>query len=117
MKRKLTCIRCPLGCTMEAETEGESIISISGNRCKRGIEYAEKELFNPERIVTTTVSADDLQTKFLPVRTDRPVPRERVFEVLSEASAITARPPLRRGDVLIPSVAGTEANLIASKSL
>ncbi|MFP4442803.1 MAG: DUF1667 domain-containing protein [Spirochaetia bacterium] len=117
MKRKLTCIRCPLGCSMEAEKNENELISLSGNKCKRGQEYARQELFNPERIVTTTVAAEHETITHIPVRTDKPVPRDLVFQVLSEVSAITVKPPLKRGSVIVPSVAGTNANVITSRPL
>lgn len=54
-KRTLTCIGCPLGCTVEVTTENGQILSVTGNTCKRGEDYARKEVTNPTRIVTTTV--------------------------------------------------------------
>ncbi len=53
-KRTLTCIGCPLGCTVEVTTENGQILSVTGNTCKRGEDYARKEVTNPTRIVTTT---------------------------------------------------------------
>ena len=35
-KRTLTCIGCPLGCTVEVTTENGQILSVTGNTCKRG---------------------------------------------------------------------------------
>lgn len=117
MKRKLTCIRCPLGCSMAAEKSETELISLSGNRCKRGQEYAQQELFSPERIVTTTVAAEHEKITHIPVRTDKPIPRDLVFQVLSELTSISVKPPLKRGSVIIPSVAGTSANIITSRPL
>ena len=39
--RILTCIGCPLGCTLTAVPNGEGY-DISGYTCKRGLEYAQK---------------------------------------------------------------------------
>ena len=37
MERKtLTCICCPIGCTIEAELEGNHVLSVRGNSCPRG---------------------------------------------------------------------------------
>lgn len=54
-KRELTCIGCPLGCAVTVEMEGTEILSVTGNTCKRGEEYARKEVTNPTRIVTSIV--------------------------------------------------------------
>ena len=45
-KRELTCIGCPLGCAVTVEMEGGEILKITGNTCKRGEEYARKEVTN-----------------------------------------------------------------------
>ena len=43
-KRELVCIRCPLGCMLSVQMEGDKVVSVSGNTCPRGKEYAEKRL-------------------------------------------------------------------------
>ena len=42
-KRILTCIGCPLGCSLTAVPAADGF-EISGYTCKRGLEYAKKEL-------------------------------------------------------------------------
>ena len=54
-KRELICIGCPMGCPLTVEMNGKEVVSVSGNTCKRGATYAEKEVTNPTRIVTSTV--------------------------------------------------------------
>ena len=39
-KRNLTCIGCPMGCALLVEMDGKEIISVTGNTCKKGAEYA-----------------------------------------------------------------------------
>ena len=34
--RTLTCIGCPLGCTLKAELEGNTVRSVTGNTCPNG---------------------------------------------------------------------------------
>ena len=51
-KRELTCIGCPLGCAITVTLEGKDVKDIAGFTCKRGKEYARKEVTNPTRIVT-----------------------------------------------------------------
>ena len=43
MKKTLTCIICPRGCTLEA-TQTENGLSITGNACPKGEKYATDEL-------------------------------------------------------------------------
>ena len=54
-KRELTCIGCPLGCAITVTLEGSEVKEVVGFTCKRGKEYACKEVTNPTRIVTSTV--------------------------------------------------------------
>ena len=41
MKRKLTCIECPIGCEIAVELEDGKVVSLTGNGCPRGKVYAE----------------------------------------------------------------------------
>ena len=43
MIRTLTCIECPVGCEITAETENGEVKSVRGNSCPRGRMYAEFE--------------------------------------------------------------------------
>ena len=54
-KRELTCIGCPLGCSITVTLENGEIRDVTGYTCKRGHDYARKEVTNPTRIVTSTV--------------------------------------------------------------
>ena len=68
MKRNLTCIVCPIGCTLEVELIDGKVVSVKGNTCPRGEKYAISECTNPERMVTTTIRCEN--GKVLPVKTD-----------------------------------------------
>ncbi len=36
MEKKLTCIECPLGCSLKIDVENSKVITISGNKCPKG---------------------------------------------------------------------------------
>ena len=40
---ELTCIRCPMGCAIHVEMENGQVVSVTGNTCPRGAEYAKSE--------------------------------------------------------------------------
>ena len=62
--RELTCISCPMGCLMTVSVEkGE--IKVTGNTCKRGEIYAKKEVTDPRRVVTSSVSVKNGELIFL----------------------------------------------------
>ena len=68
-KRNLTCIGCPMGCALLVEMDGKEIISVTGNTCKKGAEYAVKEVTDPTRIVTTTVRVKNGSMPVVSVKT------------------------------------------------
>ena len=102
MQRELTCIVCPMGCSLVVELEDGKVKSVSGNTCKRGEEYANNECTNPMRTVTTTVKCDDGTP--LPVKTEKPIPKEKIFECMKIINNSTAHLPISVGDVIIEDV-------------
>lgn len=117
MERKyLTCIGCPLGCALTAvqSTEGWDI---SGYTCKRGLEYAQKELTRPERTVTSTVRVSGGKANVVSVRTATDIPKDAIFAVMEAINAIVAPAPIAIGDVICPDIAGTGVALTATKAV
>jgi len=117
MSVTLICIVCPVGCELTVSHDDERIIEVRGARCGRGGEYAEREVFHPERIVTTTVRIRRASVPLVPVRTSRAIARNRTFEVLEQASQLWCTAPVRAGQVLSTDIAGTGADLVATRAL
>ena len=72
MIRELTCIECPTGCVVRVTVEAGCAVSVEGNGCRRGRDYAVAEVEHPARMLTTTVPALGLSLRMIPVRTARP---------------------------------------------
>ncbi|MEI6157415.1 MAG: DUF1667 domain-containing protein, partial [Atribacterota bacterium] len=72
--KQLICTACPMGCTLEAEKEGD-LIQVKGGRCQRGGKYAQDEITNPRRVMTTTCVMDGGELRRLPIRTTKPFPK------------------------------------------
>ncbi|MBQ8250150.1 MAG: DUF1667 domain-containing protein [Clostridia bacterium] len=106
MKRTLTCIVCPLGCTLEVELDKGNVISVSGNTCVRGKEYAVTECISPMRTVTSTVKCDD--GRLVAVKTSRPIPKEKMFDCVKIINNSLAHLPIGIGDVIIKDVYGSD---------
>ncbi|MGB4338693.1 MAG: DUF1667 domain-containing protein [Bacillota bacterium] len=115
--RELTCIVCPVGCRLRAVLEDGQVVSVEGNTCKRGAQYALDELCAPKRTVTTTVRVVGGFLPLVPVRTAAPVPKERIAEVLEAARQVCLEAPVESGQIVIADVAGTGVDLIASRSM
>ena len=54
-EKDITCIVCPIGCKILVKIDGTQLEIVEGNKCKRGIEYAKNEVFDPRRMLTTSV--------------------------------------------------------------
>ena len=111
MTRNLTCIVCPLGCNMIVSTDGDTI-TVTGNTCPRGAEYAKTEMTNPMRSVTSTICCDD--GTVVSVKTDRPIPKENIMECMKIINKCNPCLPISVGDVIIKDVFG--ANIVATSN-
>ena len=116
-KRELTCIGCPLGCAVTVEMEGTEILRVTGNTCKRGEEYARKEVTNPTRIVTSTVRVNGGIYPMANVKTASDIPKGRIFDCVNALKDITVNAPLKIGDVVLSDVAGTGVDIIAARNV
>lgn len=100
-KRNMTCIVCPVGCSMEVCINNDGIVTeVSGNTCVRGEKYAVAEITNPVRTLTTTVRLEGAAELFLPVKTAFPISKGRLFDAMAVIRALTAKAPVKLGDVL-----------------
>lgn len=125
MKTELICITCPLGCHLDVERLDETTLAVSGNRCPRGVKYANEELLAPKRVVSATArivrqtgreaSLDEISR--LPVRTTGAYPKEGVPELLKAVYALALEPPIKRGDVLIGNYRGSGIDVIAARTV
>lgn len=117
MIKKLTCIECPKGCALTVNVENCRVTEVSGNECPRGQVYAESEIENPVRILTSTAPAIGLSLKMLPVRTDKPIPKHRMEEAAREIKKIRIRKPLRAGDIIVKNFLGLGVSLKAARGI
>ena len=108
----VTCTLCPNGCQIRFDGE-----KYEGNRCPRGVKFAEEERISPKRMVTTTVKTED--GRLLPVRTDRAVPKGSVRDVIKSLNKMIVRTPVKCGDIILrfTDASGETAAVIASSDM
>lgn len=116
MIKDLICIECPKGCVLSVDIENCRVVKVMGNQCPKGEEYAVSEIEDPRRILTTTVLTENLSLKMLPVRTDGPIPKNRIFEAINEIRKIKVNKTFHTGDVVIKNLLGMGVNLIATRN-
>ncbi len=97
MRTNMTCIYCPIGCTLEVEVDNGEV-RVKGNRCPRGCDYARQELLEPKRVLFTVLRVDTEDYRVAAVRSTEPVPKDRMSEILRELSRVRVPPDARVGD-------------------
>ena len=117
MMKKITCIECPKGCGLSVDIENCRVISVSGEKCPRGKEYAIIEVENPTRVLTSTVVALGLSVRMIPVRTDSSIPKAMLLKAMAEIKKIKITKPIRAGDVIARDLLHLGANLIATRDV
>lgn len=91
--------------------------AVSGNGCRNGRAYALQQLRSPLRRVTGEVRLRGAAVDRCPVKTDRPVPEERLEEIGAALRSLEAEAPVFVSQVLVRDLCGTGANLVACASL
>ena len=117
MRKTYTCILCPNGCEIEVRFELSEILSVSGNKCPKGKEYAEQETKNPLRGLTSSVLVEGGELPLCSVRLTAPIPKGRIFDVMKEIRKCRVAAPVRAGQVLLPDVLGLGSHVIATRDV
>lgn len=116
-KRTLTCIGCPLGCAVTVELDNGEIINVTGNTCKRGDDYARKEVTHPMRVVTSTIRVTGGELPVVSVKTEQDIPKEKIMDIMNSLADISVPAPVHIGDIILENVAQTGVNIIATKDV
>ncbi len=114
MKRELTCIICPRGCALQVEINGEEV-KVEGNACPKGAVYGHDECLHPTRTVTSIVRVANREDTMVSVKTEAPIPKEHIFDLMQIIRQTTVQAPIAIGDVVCDDVYGTK--VIATKSI
>jgi CxxC motif-containing protein len=112
---EIVCIVCPKGCHLKVDPAHD--YAVTGNSCKRGEQYGKAELSAPQRVLTSTVRLSGAELPRLPVKTDRPVPKEKIIEVMRTLEGLEVKAPVKAGDAVVKDVCGTGANFVACRAL
>ncbi len=116
--RNLICIICPMGCNLSVDiSEDGSVKGVSGNNCNRGITYAEREITNPTRTLTTTVPIIGGIHPVIPVRTNGEIPKRLIPEVMKLLENVHLHAPVKCGEVVIRNVLNTGVDIVTSRSM
>ncbi|MCL2801165.1 MAG: DUF1667 domain-containing protein [Treponema sp.] len=105
----LTCIVCPIGCALAVES-----MSVTGNKCARGKDYALEEITAPKRTVTATASCSKGR---VPVKTSSPCPKEKISALLKDIYKTQVELPVKTGDVIISNWNEANIDIVAARTI
>lgn len=111
--KEFVCIVCPRGCHLKIDDSN----NVTGNFCPRGAKYAVQESTNPTRVVTSTVRLANSIYPRVPVKTDKPIPKDKIFDVMKEINKITMIAPVKIGDIALENVLGLDVNIVITKDI
>lgn len=115
-EKNFTCILCPAGCSITAE-EMQSGLKISGNLCPRGYVYVQEEMTNPKRNITSSVLVHGGNWPLASVRTEKPVPKHLIMDVMNEIKKIAINAPVSAGDVVAEDLLGQGIRIVATRNV
>ncbi|MFW5955824.1 MAG: DUF1667 domain-containing protein [Halorhabdus sp.] len=114
---EMTCVACPMGCDLTLEVEDGEILSIEGNACPKGLDYAKEEYRNPTRILPTTARVTGGVLPLVPVKSAEPLPKPKLEEAMREIATVEVEAPVELGDVIVENVVGTGVDIVATRDL
>lgn len=111
--KEMICIVCPVGCHLTIDSQ----MNVFNNKCKRGEIYAKKELTNPTRVVTSTVRINSTIQRRVPVKTVEPIPKEKIFALMTLLQEVSLKVPVQRGDIILNNVLDTGIDVVSTMHL
>ena len=119
---------CPMGCEMTVMLENGKFAGVTGNSCPRGAKYAETEVTDPRRMLTTTVRIKGGLLPLLPVVSAEVLPKGKVADCAAylrnvtveapvQAGDVIVEAPVKAGDVIVPDILGLGVDIVASRDM
>lgn len=112
---QITCILCPIGCNIRINKNKNKIIE--GVKCDKGMEYAKNEMLNPMRILTTSIIVINGIMPLVSVKTSKPIPKNKIFEIIKIIKKVKVNAPIQIGDIIIKNILETGSDIIATKTV
>ena len=117
MVKEIICTVCPRGCHITVDGDNNKVNSVKGEGCKRGLDYATAEFIAPVRILTTLVKINGKENELLPVRSNKPLLKEKLFDCMAEIKKVSVNLPVKMHDVIVKDICGTGVDIVATKHL
>jgi CxxC motif-containing protein len=116
MAKEIICLGCPNGCHLECTKKRGGEVEVEGAQCERGIDYGREEMLEPKRVVTAVVRTNSDAVPFVPIKTDKPLLRPLIPELLKTIYSRPVALPVHMGDTLIENFEDTGVNVVFTRS-
>ena len=113
MNREFTCIVCPRGCHITVD----EYLNVSGNFCPRGKDYVLSEITCPTRIVTSTIRVTNRMMCVVSVKTTKPIPKDKIFDLMEHINTLSVDAPTHIGDVISDHPLGLDTQIVITKNI
>ncbi len=117
MPEEVTCIMCPLGCSVEVQIDGQEVSVTKGCRCKEGMKFVKMEAIFQGRILTTTMKTDIPEIPLLPVRSNKEIPKDKLMDCMDEISRQKVSGALNVGQPVIKNILGLKVDIVACRTI
>jgi CxxC motif-containing protein len=98
-------------------TKEDGVLGIKNHLCKLAGPYVESELFDPRRLLTTSIPVDGGDWPLVSVKSDPPIPKHMMLEAMDEITGVRVEAPIKVGDVLMTNILGTGCNVVATRNV
>ena len=115
--KELTCIVCPLGCHITVTLDKGKVVNVKGYSCPKGKEYAYQEIVQPVRTLATTVKIRNGTRNMLPVKTNKPIPRDLLLKAMDIIAKVEVEAPIEIGTTIIKNILNTGADVVATATI
>jgi CxxC motif-containing protein/NADPH-dependent 2,4-dienoyl-CoA reductase/sulfur reductase-like enzyme len=112
---ELICIVCPKGCHLQVDPGAG--FAVTGHTCARGEAYGKQEIEHPTRMITSTVCIAGAEIPRMPVKTDKPIPKDKIFQAMATLNDLDVNNPFKAGTVVVADLCGTGVNFISTRTL
>ena len=116
-EREFICVTCPVGCALTALVEGDELLEVNGQACRRGVDFVHRELTDPRRTLTTTVRVRDGALPLVPVRSAEPLPKHLVLPVALALRGVCLEAPITEHQVALADALGTGIDIVTTRDL
>ena len=117
MPEEVTCIMCPLGCSVEVQIDGQEVSVKKGCRCKEGMKFVKMEAIFPGRILTTTMKTDNPEIPLLPVRSNKEIPKDQLMACMAVISKHPVTGRAEMGQQIITDILGLGVDIVACRTI